>query len=205
MDDVPVNAFSFAFLRKGIPPLAHPHSYPDLCIPVLPNTYHPSGYEPLRLLNLHPLPWDGCYISATDELGFRKLRVTTTVRDYTPILPLEPEELWRVKKAVWGKSSDPHGTPPPEDTTPPVLDLDENDIESGSNERNDLRIAPMYDCGFFGVRYVEITVFDPSTRTSVSNRRPAMSIVYAHPASSPLVMLNSSFTKRRMLRILLCQ
>ncbi|VDB91442.1 unnamed protein product [Peniophora sp. CBMAI 1063] len=98
MDDVPVNAFNFAFLRKGLPRMAPPHSYPDLCIPVLPNTSHPSSYEALR--PMHPLPWDDCYISATDELGFRTLRVKTTVRDYTPILPLFPEELWRVNTIV---------------------------------------------------------------------------------------------------------
>ncbi|VDB91445.1 unnamed protein product [Peniophora sp. CBMAI 1063] len=94
MDDDPVNAFTFAFLRKGLPPTAPPGSFADLCIPALPNTFHPTVTEPLR--PIHPLPWDDCYISATDDLGFRNLRVKTTSRDYTPILPLEPEEVWRL-------------------------------------------------------------------------------------------------------------
>ncbi|KZV69656.1 hypothetical protein PENSPDRAFT_686164 [Peniophora sp. CONT] len=94
MDDSPVNAFTFAFLRKGLPPTAPPDSFPELCIPVLPNVFHPRDYEPLR--PIHPLPWEDCYISATNDLHTLTLRVKTTRRDYTPILPLEPEETWRL-------------------------------------------------------------------------------------------------------------
>lgn len=94
MDDDPVNAYTFAFLRKGLPPTAPPDSFPELCIPVLPTLYHPTGCEPLR--PIHPLPWSDCYISATNDLHTRTLRVTTIPRDYTPILPLEPDERWRL-------------------------------------------------------------------------------------------------------------
>lgn len=95
MEDQPVNEYLFAFLRKGLPPTAPPDSFSDLCIPVLPNTYHPTGYDPLR--PAHPLPWDDCYISFTSQINFRALRVKTTPRDYTPVLPVDdPLEVWRL-------------------------------------------------------------------------------------------------------------
>ena len=54
-------------------------------------------------------------------------------------------------------------------------DLQPNMDVSGSESESDniiqhspSHIAPMYDYSFFGVRYVEITIFDAIDRTSVS-------------------------------------
>ncbi|KZV69652.1 hypothetical protein PENSPDRAFT_471295 [Peniophora sp. CONT] len=95
MEDVPANQFVFTFVRKGLPPTSPPDSFIDMCIPILPNTYHPTNVEPLR--PLHPLPWQDCYISFTNQLNYRNLRVKTTPRDYTGVLPVDDsDEIFRL-------------------------------------------------------------------------------------------------------------
>ncbi|VDB91450.1 unnamed protein product [Peniophora sp. CBMAI 1063] len=99
IENIPVNQFRFVFLRKGLPPTTPPSSFADSCIPVLPNTHHPMDCQPLA--PLHPLPWDDCYISSTEELHFRSLRVKNTPRDYTPVLPVTNyDELWRLECTI---------------------------------------------------------------------------------------------------------
>ncbi|KZV65604.1 hypothetical protein PENSPDRAFT_124991 [Peniophora sp. CONT] len=95
MEDLPANQFVFSFVRKGLPPTSPPDSFSDMCIPILPNTYHPTNVEPLR--PLHPLPWQDCYISFTNQLNYRDLRVKTTPRDYTGVLPVDNlDEIFRL-------------------------------------------------------------------------------------------------------------
>lgn len=95
LEDVSANQFNFCFVRKGLPPTSPPDSFSDMCIPVLPNTYHPTNVEPLR--PLHPLPWEDCYISFSNQLNYRDLRVKTTPRDYTGVLPVDDSnELFRL-------------------------------------------------------------------------------------------------------------
>lgn len=55
------------FLRQGLPPkVPSEFTEPDMCIPILPNTEHPAGREPLRPVK--PLPWPNCYLSSGDKI-----------------------------------------------------------------------------------------------------------------------------------------
>ncbi|KAF9009182.1 hypothetical protein BDZ89DRAFT_1168083 [Hymenopellis radicata] len=41
------------------------HKTADMCVPILPTTYHPLGRTPLSIS--HPLPWSNCYQPTMDD------------------------------------------------------------------------------------------------------------------------------------------
>ena len=82
------------------------------------------------------------------------------------------QEMRRMKEAIWRKSRG--GMVVSEDSNT-VPDADPNIAVDGSDDEEidyirhgPEHIAPMYDYSFFGVRYVEITIFDKVGRTTVS-------------------------------------
>lgn len=67
-----------------------------MCYPILPNTYHPTRGEIIR--PIHPIPLDNCYIDMTSAfLDPIRCRVSSTPRDYTPVLPLPTSQLSRLR------------------------------------------------------------------------------------------------------------
>ena len=82
------------------------------------------------------------------------------------------EEMRRMKRDIWRQSRRIQGDSAANDVND---DLQPNmDVSGSESESDDIiqhsppHIAPMYDYSFFGVRYVEITIFDAIDRTSVS-------------------------------------
>lgn len=60
-----------------------------MCIPIAPNDSHKTR-QPVHLA--HPLPWLDCYFQTTSNCPVY-CRITTTKRDYTPVLPADSPEL----------------------------------------------------------------------------------------------------------------
>ena len=82
------------------------------------------------------------------------------------------EEMRRMKRDIWRQSRRIQGDSAANDVND---DLQPNmDVSGSESESDDIiqhsppHIAPMYDYSFFGVRYVEITIFDAIDRTSMS-------------------------------------
>ncbi|KZV75927.1 hypothetical protein PENSPDRAFT_731411 [Peniophora sp. CONT] len=102
MENKPYTSFLIAPVRQGLPTLHNPPwDTPDMCYPIFPNTYHPKGRETLR--PLHPLPLPDCYIETTRPfLTHSNLtcRITTTPRDYTPVLPMPSSQLSRLRRLM---------------------------------------------------------------------------------------------------------
>ncbi|KAK7032314.1 hypothetical protein VNI00_013273 [Paramarasmius palmivorus] len=61
--DVPYYSFEFLFVHRGLKERDETGQSvdPGMCVPVLPNTSHPLGREPLD--PGQPLPWNDCYVS----------------------------------------------------------------------------------------------------------------------------------------------
>ncbi|KZV69660.1 hypothetical protein PENSPDRAFT_725887 [Peniophora sp. CONT] len=89
----PVNAQGFTFVRQGPPRATRPGQpvFRDYCIPILPNTKHPTGRKPLK--PAQPLPWQDCYIDTSPDFNFTEVRVSAAPRDYTCVLPCGREEI----------------------------------------------------------------------------------------------------------------
>ncbi|VDB91451.1 unnamed protein product [Peniophora sp. CBMAI 1063] len=89
----PINAFRFTFVRQGVPPATQAGQpvFQDHCIPILPNTFHPTGRKPL--CPAHPLPWRDCYIDSSLDFNLLDVRVTATPRDYTVVLPCDEDQM----------------------------------------------------------------------------------------------------------------
>lgn len=66
-EDQPHNGFAINLLRQGLPARS-PTEFiePDMCIPVIPNTEHPTGRSPLS--PKRPLPWPNCYHAVGEML-----------------------------------------------------------------------------------------------------------------------------------------
>ncbi|KZV75956.1 hypothetical protein PENSPDRAFT_599274, partial [Peniophora sp. CONT] len=88
LESKPFTSMLIALVRQGLPTTNNPPwDTPDMCYPIFPNTYHPKGRETIR--PLHPLPFDDCYFETTSPfLTQLRCRITTTPRDYRPILPM---------------------------------------------------------------------------------------------------------------------
>ena len=85
-------------VRRGLPTLnTFPWNSPEMCYPILPNTYHPTRSENIE--PTHPLPLSDCYIDMTwPFLEFTCCRIPTTPRDYTPVLPVSSAQLSRLRR-----------------------------------------------------------------------------------------------------------
>ncbi|VDB91444.1 unnamed protein product [Peniophora sp. CBMAI 1063] len=96
----PVNAYGFTFVRQGPPRATQPGQivFRDYCIPVLSNTTHPTGRKPLR--PALPLPWPDCYLDTHNDFNFTQVRVSSTPRDYTCVLPCAREEILDAKEMM---------------------------------------------------------------------------------------------------------
>ncbi|KZV62004.1 hypothetical protein PENSPDRAFT_267061 [Peniophora sp. CONT] len=86
----------FMFVRKGRPQPRLPDlDTQDSCIAILPNDTQVASHTPIR--PAQPLPWDDCYLDAT--YGFpQSCRVTSTGRDYVPVLPILDSEVIRIRR-----------------------------------------------------------------------------------------------------------
>ncbi|VDC01581.1 unnamed protein product [Peniophora sp. CBMAI 1063] len=103
----PTHSFDFMFVRKGRPqPRLRELDTEDSCISILPNDTAVSSCPPVR--PAHPLPWGDCYLDAT--YGFpQSCRVTSTRRDYVPVLPILDSEVIRITshlRPYWSKIHD---------------------------------------------------------------------------------------------------
>lgn len=80
-------------MRQGLPRATQPGQpvFLDHCVPVLPNTHHPTDRKPL--CPAHPLPWANCYVDASPDFNFVEIRVTATPRDYTVVLPCDEDNM----------------------------------------------------------------------------------------------------------------
>ncbi|KZV62003.1 hypothetical protein PENSPDRAFT_692902 [Peniophora sp. CONT] len=101
--------YGFMFVRKGRPePRLPDYDSQDSCIAILPNDTHVASHPPVR--PAHPLPWDECYLDAT--YGFpSSCRVTSTRRDYVPVLPIRNSEVIRIRNCFqpyWSTLHDLH-------------------------------------------------------------------------------------------------
>ncbi|KZV62005.1 hypothetical protein PENSPDRAFT_739601 [Peniophora sp. CONT] len=101
--------YEFMFVRKGRPePRLPDHDSQDSCIAILPNDTQVASHPPVR--PAHPLPWDDCYLDAT--YGFpSSCRVTSTRRDYVPVLPIRNSEVIRIRNCFqpyWSTLHDLH-------------------------------------------------------------------------------------------------
>ncbi|VDB91440.1 unnamed protein product [Peniophora sp. CBMAI 1063] len=94
----PVNAYGFSFVRQGPPRATQPGQilFRDFCIPVFPNTIHPTGRKPLR--PVLPLPWRDCYLDTHPDFNFTQVRVSSTPRDYTCVFPCAREQILDAKE-----------------------------------------------------------------------------------------------------------
>ncbi|KZV69685.1 hypothetical protein PENSPDRAFT_753204 [Peniophora sp. CONT] len=94
----PTHPYDFLFVRKGRPQPRLPGiDSADSCIAILPNDM--IVLDRLPVTPAHPLPWSDCYIDAT--WGFPcGCRVTSTDRDYVPVLPILDTELMRIEEIL---------------------------------------------------------------------------------------------------------
>ena len=57
-------------LRHGLPiDCSHRFVEPDMCLPILPSTNHPTSREALR--PSRPLPWNDCYLETVQAVNVR--------------------------------------------------------------------------------------------------------------------------------------
>ncbi|VDB88602.1 unnamed protein product [Peniophora sp. CBMAI 1063] len=93
----PFTHCSFALVRQGLPTRHNPPwDSPEMCYPILPNARHPTRDETVQ--PIHPLPLDDCYIDMTSAfLDAIRCRVTTSPRDYTPVLRVTMSQLTRLE------------------------------------------------------------------------------------------------------------
>ncbi|KAG5649573.1 hypothetical protein H0H81_003033 [Sphagnurus paluster] len=86
-DDAQFQSVDVRLLRQGLPEDS-PYEFatPEMSVPVLPNTKHPSSREPL--VPSRPLPWQDCYHVSFDVVS---LRIPTLYVDAAPAttLPLD--------------------------------------------------------------------------------------------------------------------
>ncbi|VDB96076.1 unnamed protein product [Peniophora sp. CBMAI 1063] len=97
LESKPFTSFLIALVRQGLPTVLNPPwDTPDMCYPIAPNTFHPKGRETIR--PVQPLPLPDCYFDTTSPfLAYLRCRVTTTPRDYTPVLPMPISQLSRLQ------------------------------------------------------------------------------------------------------------
>ncbi|KAK7030871.1 hypothetical protein VNI00_013981 [Paramarasmius palmivorus] len=84
--DVPYYSYEFYFVHQGLKYKDElgQEVDPGMCVPVLPNTSHPSGRPPLN--PVQHLPWDDCYVSPFFAIHARSRNV---ILDEKPPMLLE--------------------------------------------------------------------------------------------------------------------
>ncbi|KZV75930.1 hypothetical protein PENSPDRAFT_646734 [Peniophora sp. CONT] len=94
----PFVQFLIALVRQGLPTGNNPPwNSQNMCRPILPNTYHPLGCEPIQ--PFYPFPLQDCYIDMSlPFLDAMQCRVTTIPRDYTPVLSIPSLQIVRLNR-----------------------------------------------------------------------------------------------------------
>ncbi|KZV62002.1 hypothetical protein PENSPDRAFT_759041 [Peniophora sp. CONT] len=94
----PTHPFDFLFVRQGRPEPRLPGiDTEDSCFAVLPNDTVVLDRPPV--CPAHPLPWNDCYLDVTFGFPYG-CRVTSTDRDYVPVLPMLDDEAMRVQQSL---------------------------------------------------------------------------------------------------------
>ncbi|VDC01579.1 unnamed protein product [Peniophora sp. CBMAI 1063] len=94
----PTHPYDFLFVRKGKPQPRLPDIDTDnSCFAILPNDM-PIPERP-TVRPAQPLPWNDCYLDTTYGFPY-PCRVTSTGRDYTPVLPMLDTEIIRIRNIL---------------------------------------------------------------------------------------------------------